>query len=138
MSCFRMLTGAGCEHGGMTTRRRRLRRSSVVLGAISMAVAVLIVLLTASASTHVTQPPPPSGYVLSLGWPLEWIEQHTTLTPPLPYDIALGDPMSNPTDIDARALALDVLAFWAPLMLVAATLRALSTGRRRPRAVKAG
>jgi hypothetical protein len=73
----------------------------------------------------------PMPYMLHFGWPFDWISQQSTLTPPLPFSIGLGNPMENATTVDWSNAAADAGLFWLMLFAVALALMSLTTGRRR-------
>lgn len=68
----------------------------------------------------------------SYGWPLDWLTQQSTLTPPPPYAFGVASPWENATSIRGRELAFDTAVVWASLiLLVSLTQRRFENVRRR-------
>ena len=111
----------------------RRNRTVIVLG--SLAASVFVAVVTLLERMHVTGPPPSSGYHLSLGWPFDWVEQESTLTPPVPWDITIGNPMENATRFDLWALGADVFVLWLAFLAVAVLARTVSR-RESPTATR--
>ncbi|MCW2752577.1 MAG: hypothetical protein JWR83_3687 [Aeromicrobium sp.] len=89
---------------------------------------MFLVLLFASGTVRVTSPSA-APYRFAYGWPFDWVTQQSSLTPPLPYDIGLGNPMENPTDLHWIALAANIVLMWACLV-AAALVTKLVWGKR--------
>ncbi|WP_456698446.1 hypothetical protein [Aeromicrobium sp. P5_D10] len=97
---------------------------------VSLLLAAAFVLLMAwTSSVTVNTAPGPGGYQISTGWPMVWVTQTSSATPPLPGEIHFGSPWENPTDIDALALALNILVRWIAVMVLVFALFGL---RKRP------